>query len=76
MIEFDVKGDQLYVCFNDGSFPVFFTHVALPVILTANPDSQNEWFIGALRIVDDENEMPPRSEAGWTCGVRSGATTA
>lgn len=69
MIEFDVKGDQLYACYNDGSFPAFFAHVALPVVLTAFPDSQNEWFI------ENENAIPPRQETGWTCGAGSRAAT-
>jgi hypothetical protein len=76
MIEFDVKGDQLYACYNDGSFPAFFAHVALPVVLTAFPDSKNEWFIGALRDSENENAIPPRSEAGWPCGAGSRAATA
>lgn len=49
MIVFDAKDDHLYVYCDDGSIPVFFAHVALPVVTTAFPDSNNEWFVGALR---------------------------
>jgi hypothetical protein len=74
-MKFDVKGDQLYAYYSDGSFPVFFAHVALPVVLTAFPDSQNEWFIGALRNSKDENAISPRQETGWPCGAGIRATT-
>lgn len=56
VIQFDVKGDHLYVSYNDGLHPVFFTHVSLPVVTTVFPDSEkNNWYIGALRTHDEDS---------------------
>jgi len=74
MIEFDVKNDQLYACYNDGSFPAFFAHVSLPIVLTAFPDSNNEWFIGALRD-NHEDSTSSGQTTGWSSSPRIRATT-
>ena len=47
-IDFDVNGNHVYLWVAD---PVYswFTHIALPTVLTIASDSNNKWYVGALR---------------------------